>query len=463
MRLVSRELNKCLDATPNAPMNFGLLFNKYLVYNEQTIEPIVKQNRSPLIGQYQQGKKQAGEILRQRHIQQHGYCKAMGQAGYQTVIFHARLESAFVSGLGMDHPTETGLVLDHLSGLPYIPAPSQKGVLRFSHIITTLKDDNGNWRDLAELQQQGIIHDNEWQEDDGSITLYGATDPQNARAGRLIVLDAYPLAPPVLCQEVMTPHFGDYYKGKRGPTEDQSPNPIKFLAVKAGSEFVFRFLLKGSEATPLIPRLERTVQQALEQEGLGAKTALGMGRFTILRQTEAPQVEAWCKEDEEKKTPWLRAIGMLNKLDTDWGQLEQTMGNEVVKQFLSRQNVAGIVKEKGEEIRKARPKKWADKRDEMMSQWLAPSGMAWSKMTEKAEPQKQQTTSLPKNDTLLATIEKLDAYKQFKQSAIKINKLDQACATALKKKFSTWKLKKSKAKTEQKAWNQLTKRIKNLS
>ena len=46
--------------------------------------------------------------------------------------FRARLQSPYVSGLGSGHPTETGMILDRNSGLPYIPASAVKGVLRLA-------------------------------------------------------------------------------------------------------------------------------------------------------------------------------------------------------------------------------------------------------------------------------------------------------------------------------------------
>ncbi len=293
MRLVSQAINRTLTATPNTPINFGLLFNKFLQYrdNQGKLEPVVKQDRKPLINDYLKSKKQGADILKQRQLQQAAYCQAMELAGWQSFIVHAELTSPFVSGLGMAHPTETGLVLDHTSGMPFIPAASQKGVLRVAHLINSLCDDQGKWLPEKVLKEKGIINDKmEWREDAASKTQFGSGGNKDALAGQVVVLDAYPLTPPVLGEEILNPHFGDYYKdkGNRGPSEDQSPIPIKFLVVKPGADFVFRLLLrtpfseaKAKDQNTLICLLKKNLHRAITEEGMGAKTALGFGRFKI--------------------------------------------------------------------------------------------------------------------------------------------------------------------------------------
>ncbi len=303
MRLVSQQLNNALKNPGSILVNFGLFFNKMLEYDDKLrdFKPIVNQRRQPLIDQYEKSRREMDVLLKERHLRQAAYCRSMGKAGWKAFVFHAKLKSPFVSGLGMSHPTETGLVLDHTIGVPYIPATSQKGVLRVAHLVNTLLDDNGKDKDRDQLLKEGVLRKGKeadeffWNEDDAFKTLFGYSGKTDSLAGQLVVLDAYPLTTPELGEEILNPHYPDYYKKNRGPTEDQSPIPVKFLVAQPGAEFVFRVMLRRPLAkAPLGEdaqrRLEtvvlKNIRRALTEEGFGAKTALGFGRFEIIGEVE---------------------------------------------------------------------------------------------------------------------------------------------------------------------------------
>lgn len=341
MKLISQELANAFDE--NRPINFSLYFNKMLTYHnnfiykdieikngEEKIKGIIesfkpcegerdgKRFRNEQYGPYRQhnhiyqnSQVAVEKILKHRHIKQLSYCKAMEGIGWKSFVVHAKLTAPFVSGLGMTHPTETGLVLDHTSGVPYIPASSQKGVLRLAHIINTLCDENGQWKDINELLENGIIIQDKsghlWQEDAASKTIFGFSDKKNALAGQMIVLDAYPLEAPELGEEILNPHFMKYYSGERGPTEDQSPIPVKFLVVKPGAEFVFRLLLRlpfgkafEKDQEKLFNLIKKNLRRAITEEGMGAKTSIGFGRFDILEEYEPSKVQTWLEEQRKQ-------------------------------------------------------------------------------------------------------------------------------------------------------------------
>jgi CRISPR-associated protein Cmr6 len=73
-------------------------------------------------------------------------------------------------------------------------------------------------------------------------------------------------------------------KAEQGPTESQSPNPQKFWAVDTHDDkgkplvFVFRTFL-APEVHDLESELKEAFNLALSDHGLGAKTAIGHGRF----------------------------------------------------------------------------------------------------------------------------------------------------------------------------------------
>jgi CRISPR-associated protein Cmr6 len=80
----------------------------------------------------------------------------------------------------------------------------------------------------------------------------------------------------------MNPHYPKYYGGTAKPTDDDSPNPIKFYAVPMGTTFVFRIASNKTDpkmATIKGVALTELLKDTLEQMGMGAKTAVGYGWF----------------------------------------------------------------------------------------------------------------------------------------------------------------------------------------
>ncbi len=320
MRLVSREIGAVLEANKTTPANFGLVFNKWLVFKEDKgiFKPVVKEAKQPLIDSYEKTRKQANELLKKQHLRQASYCRVMEAVGWHSFVVEAKLTSPYVSGLGMAHPTETGLVLDHTTGLPYIPAASQKGVVRLAHIINSLLDSDEEWQKLDTLFEKGVVKKEKnrdtgkteicWQEDNASKTLFGFSEKKDALAGQLVVLDAYPLTAPSLGEEILNPHFMKYYGGDRGPTEDQSPIPVKFLVVKPGARFVFRLLLRRQLASALETNhgnlallVEKNLVRAITEEGMGAKTAIGFGRFKIIAKQEPEAIQKALRKKKKKR------------------------------------------------------------------------------------------------------------------------------------------------------------------
>jgi CRISPR-associated protein Cmr6 len=261
--------------------------------------------------------------------------------GWCKIVLHARLTSPMIVGLGENHPSETGILLDRNLGIPYIPASSIKGVVRFAHTIGLLKDENGKWLDLDVLRDRlNIKGDKNSQlilEEDSKTRipeLFGQAEKDAAQRGALIVLDSYPLDIPRLKVDIMNPHYNEYYQGKRGPTEDQNPVPLKFLVVDQGAEFVFRAIVKHSESKEgiqdeLAALCEKAYRQALTEEGVGAKTALGYGRFSVLAEDEPSKIEDHIKQLEAEKENareqelLLQEKAMLEQMSPDEKLLEK--------------------------------------------------------------------------------------------------------------------------------------------
>jgi CRISPR-associated protein Cmr6 len=187
--------------------------------------------------------------------------------------------SRFITGMGREHPLDNGFTWHHTLGVPYLPGSSLKGVLRAWY------RENGTWDEAKE--KWGIWNPNTRRmEDDKAINqLFGS---QEKGVGQFILLDILPSKPPQLVVEIMTPHYGDYYRdyqdknGQKAPGDWLSPNPITFLAVEAGQSWQLAVLpgpSRRSINSEDINNLQSELLKAFAWLGAGAKTAIGYGRF----------------------------------------------------------------------------------------------------------------------------------------------------------------------------------------
>lgn len=217
------------------------------------------------------------DLVKRKLEQQKNYIKALASQGVATFTIEAKTTSPFITGLGAGHPTETGMILDRNIGVPYIPASSIKGVLRLACAIN-LAGSNEDYKKKGEVPDT----------DATLVKYFGSmaqeTDKQSR--GQLMFLDAYPEDKVSLKVDIMNPHFGNYYKGEnKQPVETESPIPIKFLTVENGTKFIFNcaFLpLKNNEKCNE-QEITEMFKTAFETVGFGGKTAIGYGRFKLLK------------------------------------------------------------------------------------------------------------------------------------------------------------------------------------
>jgi CRISPR-associated protein Cmr6 len=247
-----------------------------------------------------------------------------------------------IVGLGGESVYETSITLHHIYGIPYIPASSVKGVVRSWIIIEyfgnpELKDKNGNlivpekeveyplvnaeyraycseafcyWFGCPADTEKVVFEQKKpktetvkgkekyvtekhktslheiWQQKDKKFS---------GHIGTVTFFDAFPLnlSQKSIKVDIMNPHYGDYYNYEpsnpkfKPPTDFQNPVPIPFLTVE---DTKFRFII-GSKKEQLenfkIGKKENGVDktisdwltEALENHGIGAKTAVGYGRM----------------------------------------------------------------------------------------------------------------------------------------------------------------------------------------
>jgi CRISPR-associated protein Cmr6 len=169
--------------------------------------------------------------------------------------------SRLVIGLGLPHPIETGFLFDRMTGCPYLPGSSVKGLLRAAARGVRdgdLEGDRAFWTD-AEIDRHF------------GPEIGGDATPQT---GALTLFDAFPTAWPDLEVDVLTPHYGKHYRQEGPPADWDKPVPVMFLAIKAGTPF--RFYVAGAGELEQISSL---LTKGLEWLGIGAKKSAGYGIF----------------------------------------------------------------------------------------------------------------------------------------------------------------------------------------
>lgn len=185
--------------------------------------------------------------------------------------------------IGLKNELKLGFSFDYTTGMPYIPGSSVKGLLRsafdhkeymddiFSNISSENKPKISDWDKVKKSIFEGYDSSTEKQQSVYKRDLFfdafiSGSDADNEN---LILADDY-----ITCHqnknEEMTPF-----------TE---PNPVRFLKVRSGVTFTFKFLLTDSpinENTTL--KAEHKIllfKQILLDLGIGAKTNVGYGQFS---------------------------------------------------------------------------------------------------------------------------------------------------------------------------------------
>lgn len=148
-------------------------------------------------------------------------------------------------------------------GVPMIPGSAVKGVAR--HYLWELWNDaEGAEKDVLESELYEIFGDAE-------------------QSGKISFLSARPVGGASLEVDVLTCHHMDYYSpqnGKDKATDDESPNPQFFPVVKKGATFEFVVYPTARGTAQMAERALSLLKDALELNGIGAKTAAGYGWFS---------------------------------------------------------------------------------------------------------------------------------------------------------------------------------------
>ncbi len=325
IRPVCRSVNDAVGKIPSGPFNFGLYFQKWFFVStsdwacpargasqqksksSEGLDNLADSLRLFNGDSVTRGKTTAKwdqqhvkRLLKEKHDRLDACVRAFEALNYVYMEHRATLRTPLIIGLGNEHPSEKGFRFDWNLGIPAIPGSSIKGVVRLAHMIHEVTQDGCPDDDQVKTLEKGLTSGQLPDLLAGTRHAFGNAGDETASRGKVVFLDAYPLTLPRLKAEIMNCHYRDYLTtGKRGPTEDQEPNPQKYWAVDIRDhrdkelEFVFRVLMDGSLAADESAKtgVERALIAALQEHGLGAKTAVGHGGFKPSRALEDSSVQ----------------------------------------------------------------------------------------------------------------------------------------------------------------------------
>jgi CRISPR-associated protein Cmr6 len=220
--------------------------------------------------------------------------EADAEAGRMT-IGKATVQGRMIVGLGAKGPAEAGIRLDRTWGTPMIPGSSLKGLAAASaHLLA----NSAAWEKPGENPRRiDEFNDFDW--------LFGSTDHQ----GAVVFHDAWWVPENdqslPLDLDVMTVHHPEYYGGKDVPPSDMdSPVPVYFLTSRGS----YLIALEGEPAW--CEAALRLLELGLRELGIGAKTAAGYGRATLVKHvTKADQLRDQQAAQAARATDRLNEVG----------------------------------------------------------------------------------------------------------------------------------------------------------
>lgn len=189
---------------------------------------------------------------------------------------HATVYGRMIVGLGAESILETSITLNRTYGVPMIPGSALKGLVRSAAHRLFGGDE---WKEGGNSHK--IMFGDTTTA--GYVTFHDAllVVDENEKKIETIPLDL----------DVMTVHHQEYYgSGTAPPADWDNPNPVAFVTARG------TYLISLQGPSDWAQRAMEILADALQEEGIGAKTAAGYGRMKLER-TKGPL--ALKKEEEE--------------------------------------------------------------------------------------------------------------------------------------------------------------------
>lgn len=192
--------------------------------------------------------------------------------GMEYNSFNMSVEQSIVLGLGQQSVSEISMLIHPIYGVPFIPGQAFKGVARNYCIVEFFESD-----------EQKAMSDNLFK------TIFGREEIDQSNTeykGAVVFHDAFIIDDKFkLCKDIMNCHYPKYYQSGMKITDSGSPTPIKFNVIKnAVFHFAYSIRKKDRDNVKLFGEkhepFKEMVINALKYYGLGAKTAVGYGKFS---------------------------------------------------------------------------------------------------------------------------------------------------------------------------------------
>lgn len=210
----------------------------------------------------------------------------------------AKLDSHLIVNQAGGVLENAGMCLHPHFGSPYVPGSAVKGCARHAAWCAWNEMDEGPQREaLANEIARLFGYPTNDESLDGYLAMRGWKDRRTS--GAVGFFAAVPVSSARLVTDIVNCHHPAYYRNdgsKPYAADDESPNPQFFPAVREGADFLFAVApLRGDEGDA--EKALKWVQAAIEEQGIGAKTAAGYGVF--LRDDAAK--DQWLKRLERER------------------------------------------------------------------------------------------------------------------------------------------------------------------
>lgn len=270
--------------------------------------------------------------LRSRHTRRFiGLFRRANHERTSTTI--GQLEGRLAINLADSLIQNSGICLDRLFGLPYVPGSAVKGVCRHAALDELCNASENTKPELFKIFC-AVFGTSESDFKSGDLTAFNSllqgTDPN--QKGTVAFLPAYPVNEAKIVVDLTNVHYPDYYhSGHEADQSRERPQPNPFPAVESGAQFAFCLVLNSMSEDPnLLRAATRWLHIAITERGLGAKTASGYGWFSIQDQV------LQSIEEEER----LEAEAAAAKRAAAREKVESAMKEAQRRQSLSPQDLA---------------------------------------------------------------------------------------------------------------------------
>ena len=179
----------------------------------------------------------------------------------------------------------SNLALHRIFGFPVIPGSALKGIARSAAAAVLCEEDKERFARVFGGEKKG----------------------DSKLAGSVAFLMALPVDSKWEMEvDVLTSHYG---------SDTKNPNPVPFLAIKAGAVFEFMIAPTARKVDGDLEFAEKYLKIALAENGVGAKTAAGYGWFEIIGDSVGGQPGEEGGESAEKWVANILDGELLGKLD----------------------------------------------------------------------------------------------------------------------------------------------------